>query len=136
MSLVYVWTFSIDENIFMGRTLEDFTEFLQDLEDAEPYIKIVYVHNLGYDFQFLRNVLQFTKVFAREKRKPIYAQWESYYFRCSYILTRQSLYSWAKNEKLPIKKLVGDLDYNKMRTPKTALTNEEIDYCIHDVLVM
>ena len=136
VSLVYVWTFSIDDNIFMGRTLEDFVEFLQDLEDAEPYIKIVYVHNLGYDFQFLRNVLQFTKVFAREKRKPIYAQWETYYFRCSYILTRQSLDSWAKNEKLPIKKLVGDLDYNKMRTPKTALNNEEIDYCIHDVLVM
>ena len=37
---------------------------------------------------------------------------------------------------MPIKKLVGDLDYNKMRTPKTVLTNEEIDYCIHDVLVM
>ena len=136
VSLVYVWTFSIDENIFIGRTLEDFKEFLDDLEEVEPFVKIVYVHNLGYDFQFMRNVLQFTKVFAREKRKPIYAQYESFYFRCSYILTRQSLDSWSKNEKLPVNKLVGDLDYSVMRTPKTELTEKEIEYCIHDVMVM
>ena len=136
VSLVYVWQFSINGNIFMGRTLESFIDFLSELENVEPYVKIVYVHNLGYDFQFLRNVLQFTKVFAREKRKPIYAEYESYYFRCSYILTNQSLSSWAKNEKLPVKKLVGQLDYNVIRTPNTKLTEKEIEYCIHDLLVM
>ena len=136
VSIVYVWQFSIDDNIFMGRTIESFVDFLSELENVEPYVKIVYVHNLGYDFQFLRNVLNFSKVFAREKRKPIYAEYESYYFRCSYILTNQSLASWAKNENLPVKKLVGQLDYNVIRTPKTILTDKEIEYCIHDLLVM
>ena len=52
------------------------------------------------------------------------------------MLTRQSLANWAKNEKLPIKKLVGDLDYTILRTPKTMLTDTELQYCINDVLVM
>ena len=52
------------------------------------------------------------------------------------MLTRQSLANWAKNEKLPIKKLVGDLDYTILRTPKTKLTDTELQYCINDVLVM
>ena len=106
------------------------------MEEIEPYNKIVYIHNFSYEFQFLRNVLDFTEVFAREKRKPIYAKYATYTFRCSYMLTRQSLDSWAKNEKLPIKKLTGNLDYNVIRTPKTPLTEDEINYCINDVLVM
>ena len=52
------------------------------------------------------------------------------------MLTRQSLANWAKNEKLPIKKLVGDLDYTILRTPKTKITDTELQYCINDVLVM
>ena len=135
VSIPYIWQFSIDDNVFIGRTLEDFKYFLYDLEEIEPYNKIVYIHNFSYEFQFLRNVLDFTEVFAREKRKPIYAKYGTYTFRCSYMLTRQSLDSWAKNEKLPIKKLTGNLDYNVIRTPKTALTEDEINYCINDVLV-
>ena len=52
------------------------------------------------------------------------------------MLTRQSLANWAKNEKLPIKKLVGELAYTILRTPKTKLTDTELQYCINDVLVM
>lgn len=135
-SLCYIWQFSIDDNVFIGRTLEDFKDFLNELEYVEPFTKIIYVHNFSFEFQFLCNVLEWSEVFAREKRKPIYAKYESYIFRCSYMLTRQSLANWAKNEKLPIKKLVGDLDYTILRTPKTKITDTELQYCINDVLVM
>lgn len=135
-SIVYVWQCSIDDNVYMGRTLEDFKDFLLKLEEIEPYYKVVYIHNFSYEFQFLRNVLQFNYVFAREKRKPILAKWNTYEFRCSYLLTRLSLENWGIQKNLKVKKLVGDIDYNVLRTPLTNLTKKEIEYCVNDCLVM
>ena len=47
-----------------------------------------------------------------------------------------SLATWAEQRKLSVQKLVGDLDYTILRTPKTALTDKELAYCFNDVLVM
>lgn len=135
-SLCWIWQFSIDDNVFYGRTLEDFKEFMEELDEIEPFIKIIYVHNFSFEFQFLCNIICWDKVFARENRKPIYANVGNYVFRCSYMLTRQSLENWAKDEKLPVKKLVGNLDYTILRTPLTKVSEKELDYCINDVLVM
>ena len=135
-SICYVWQFSINDNVFWGRTLEDFKDFLQELEYYEPHKKIVYIHNFSFEFQFLINVLQFDYVFARQARKPLFAEWSTYQFRCSYFLTNMSLATWAEQRKLSVQKLVGDLDYTILRTPKTALTDKELAYCFNDVLVM
>lgn len=135
-SICYVWQFSINDNVFWGRTLEDFKDFLQELEYYEPHKKIVYIHNFSFEFQFLINVLQFDYVFARQARKPLFAKWSTYQFRCSYFLTNMSLATWAEQRKLSVQKLVGDLDYTILRTPKTVLTDKELAYCINDVLVM
>lgn len=135
-SICYVWQFSINDNVFWGRTLEDFKDFLQELEYYEPHKKIVYIHNFSFEFQFLINVLQFDYVFARQARKPLFAEWSTYQFRCSYFLTNMSLATWAEQRKLSVQKLVGDLDYTILRTPNTKLTNTELAYCFNDVLVM
>ena len=135
-SICYVWQFSINENVFWGRTLEDFKDFLQELEYYEPHKKIVYIHNFSFEFQFLINVLQFDYVFARQARKPLFAEWSTYQFRCSYFLTNMSLATWAEQRKLSVQKLVGDLDYTILRTPKTVLDDKELAYCFNDVLVM
>lgn len=135
-SICYVWQFSINYNVFWGRTLEDFKDFLQELEYYEPHKKIVYIHNFSFEFQFLINVLQFDYVFARQARKPLFAEWSTYQFRCSYFLTNMSLATWAEQKKLSVQKLVGDLDYTILRTPKTKLTDTELAYCFNDVLVM
>lgn len=135
-SICYVWQFSINDNVFWGRTLEDFKDFLQELEYYEPHKKIVYIHNFSFEFQFLINVLQFDYVFARQARKPLFAEWSTYQFRCSYFLTNMSLATWAEQRKLSVQKLVGDLDYTILRTPKTVLTVKELAYCFNDVLVM
>lgn len=135
-AICYVWQFSINDNVFWGRTLEDFKDFLQELEYYEPHKKIVYIHNFSFEFQFLINVLQFDYVFARQARKPLFAEWSTYQFRCSYFLTNMSLATWAEQRKLSVQKLVGDLDYTILRTPKTVLTDKEIAYCFNDVLVM
>lgn len=135
-AICYVWQFSINYNVFWGRTLEDFKDFLQELEYYEPHKKIVYIHNFSFEFQFLINVLQFDYVFARQARKPLFAEWSTYQFRCSYFLTNMSLATWAEQRKLSVQKLVGDLDYTILRTPKTKLTDTELVYCFNDVLVM
>lgn len=135
-AICYVWQFSINDNVFWGRTLEDFKDFLQELEYYEPHKKIVYIHNFSFEFQFLINVLQFDYVFARQARKPLFAEWSTYQFRCSYFLTNMSLAVWAEQRKLKVKKLVGDLDYTVLRTPKTILNDTELAYCFNDVLVM
>lgn len=106
------------------------------MEYYEPHKKIVYIHNFSFEFQFLINVLQFDYVFARQARKPLFAEWNTYQFRCSYFLTNMSLAVWAEQRKLKVKKLVGDLDYTVLRTPKTKLTDTELAYCFNDVLVM
>ena len=106
------------------------------MEYYEPHKKIVYIHNFSFEFQFLINVLQFDYVFARQARKPLFAEWSTYQFRCSYFLTNMSLAVWAEQRKLKVKKLVGDLDYTVLRTPKTKLTDTELAYCFNDVLVM
>jgi hypothetical protein len=135
-AICYVWQFSINDNVFWGRTLEDFKEFLQELEYYEPHKKIIYIHNFSFEFQFLINVLQFDYVFARQARKPLFAEWGTYQFRCSYFLTNMSLAVWAEQRKLKVRKMVGDLDYTILRTPKTVLTDKELAYCFNDVLVM
>lgn len=135
-ALCYIWQFSINDNVFYGRTLEDFADFLHELEFYEPHKKFIYVHNLAYEFAFLINVLKFDYVFARDKRKPIFADCGTYQFRCSYFLTRMSLDTWAHERHLPMQKLVGNLNYTVLRTPKTPLTPDELDYCFHDVLIM
>lgn len=135
-AICYVWQFSINDIVFWGRTLEDFKDFLQELEYYEPHKKIVYIHNFSFEFQFLINVLQFDYVFARQARKPLFAEWSTYQFRCSYFLTNMSLATWAEQKKLSVQKLVGDLDYTILRTPKTKLTDTELGYCFNDVLVM
>lgn len=135
-SICYVWQFSVNDNVFWGRTLEDFKDFLQELEYYEPHKKIVYIHNFSFEFQFLINVLQFDYVFARQARKPLFAEWSTYQFRCSYFLTNMSLATWAEQRKLSVQKLTGNLDYTILRTPKTALTDKELAYCFNDVLVM
>ncbi len=135
-AICYVWQFSINDNVFWGRTLEDFKDFLQELEYYEPHKKIAYIHNFSFEFQFLINILEFNYVFARQARKPLFAEWSTYQFRCSYFLTNMSLAVWAEQRKLKVKKLVGDLDYTILRTPKTKLTDTELAYCFNDVLVM
>lgn len=135
-SLCYHWQFSINDHVFTGRKLEQFKWFLIELNKYCPARKIVYVHFLSHEFQFLLNIFKFDDVFARNAHKPLtaYIKELNTEFRCSYMLTRLSLETWSKD--LPIKKLKGNLNYNIFRTPLTPLTEAEQAYCKNDVLVM
>ena len=83
-------------------------------------------------------MFEWEKVFAIDDRKPNYVLCkQGIEFRCSYQLSGYSLAMVGKNlQKYKVKKLEGDLDYNKIRHCETPLTAEEMAYCVHDVLVV
>jgi len=135
LSLPYIWQFSCNGDVYCRREFSDFLEVLDDLPKDKNII--IWVHNLSYEFHFLSNILHWKSVFARSAHKPIKAvsiEYPNIEFRCSYMLTRLSLATWG--EQLGFPKLVGDLDYNIVRTPLTPLTEKEYGYCERDCLVV
>ena len=68
-------------------------------------------------------------------RKPLYIEIDNnIILRCSYLLSGKSLANIGK--ELGCKKLVGDLDYEKIRTPLTPMTDTETSYCLRDVKIV
>ena len=135
-AVVYIWMIGINDTVLYGRELDELPEALELLRSHATGKPTVYIHNASYDFQFLRNVLHITDVFARTVRKPMKFEANDIEFRCSYMLTRLSLDSWAKSHKLKFKKQKGLLDYDVLRSPLTPLTDDQLKYCEFDILVM
>ena len=136
--LMYIWQFSINDNVYYGRTWEEFRKFLERLEENSDFKKIVFVHNLSFEFQFLRTVFSIKKVMSRKSRKVMSAELNDFNitFRCTYYMSNCALAKLPEVFNLPVEKQVGDLDYDKIRTPKTPLTDKEMKYCEYDCLVV
>ena len=140
--LMYIWQLGINGRVIVGREWHEFTYAMNRIIDVLGvdlhHRIIVYVHSLAFEFQWIFKLFEWHKVFAIQKRKPIYALTESgIEFRCSYILTNYSLEKLGEQlHKYKVKKLVGDLDYSLIRTPLTKLTDKEMQYCINDILVV
>lgn len=138
-AIMYAWKFGIEDGAVIGRTWEQLVILIHSITDVlELSIDrrlICYVHNLGYDFQFFRPYFEFSRVFALDMREPIQAVSEDgIEFRCSYKLSGYSLEKVAEHlTRHTVKKLVGFLDYKKIRTPQTPLTPKEELYLEHDV---
>lgn len=140
--LMYIWMFGIGESVFYGRTWEEFKCFIANVVkffglNAHKRL-VVYVHNLAFEFQFIKHLFEWVRVFAIENRKPVKAIAEcGIEFRCSYILSGRSLKDLAENiPNSDVKKLVGDLDYRVYRHPETELTPKELDYCYNDIEIL
>lgn len=138
LSYMYIWQFSIDTDVFYGRTWSDFRKFLDFLESKIPHKKIVFVHNLSFEFQFLVGQFNITDVFARTKRHVIKCRMVDYNIdlRCTLMMSNKSLKKLGEDYLLDFQKLAGDLDYNKIRNSLTPLTEKELMYCIFDCLVV
>lgn len=135
LSLCYIWQFSFDNTVYYGRYLDDFISILVELCVTDIEFTI-FIHNLSYEYQFLLNIMTMKDVFARQSHKPMYCrsvEFPNITFKCSYMLTRLSLDSWGKS--IGTFKL-HSLDYDVVRTPKTVLTKEELEYCKQDCIVV
>lgn len=141
-AFMYIWQLSINGVKMYGRTWDEFLEVYQELVDHfqthENRRLVIYVHNLSFEFQFIRKLLTWSKVFAMDKRKPIQAiTIDGIEFRCSYILSGFSLAKLGDQlQRYKVSKKVGDLDYSKIRHSKTPLTEKELGYCFSDIEVV
>lgn len=143
-AIMYVWQFGFNGRVIMGRTWQEFFDFLNALVEAlelsDKRFLYIYVHNLSYEFQFIRKWFDWTKIFALKKRKVLYAQYApaGLEFRCSYLLANAGLAHVGDKllSRYPVKKMVGDLDYSRIRHSQTPLTKAEVDYCTHDDFVV
>lgn len=141
-ALMYEWTLCVDGNVIIGRTWEEFmslyTELVTIFKTSLINRLVIYVHNLGFEFQFLRKHLEWATVFAMDIRKPLYAlTTDGVEFRCSYLLSGYKLATVGdKLRKYPVRKMVGDLDYRQIRHSKTLMSDEEFGYCINDALIV
>lgn len=143
IAYMYIWQFAYKNYQIIGRNWLCFEKLIDLFHNHfhTEYKKIhfvIYVHNLSYEFQFIKDRFNFVDVFSIKERIPIKAITDKgIEFRCSYLLSGYSLAKLADNlQSHKIKKLAGDLDYNLIRNSKTELTNKEIGYCINDILVV
>lgn len=141
-AIMYAFTLGINGVSILGRGWGDFEKYINllvsSLTLSDSKRLIIYVHNLAYEFQFLRKRFDFEKVFAISERTPVYAYSElGIEFRCSYILSGYSLKVLGDNlHKYKVQKMVGDLDYSLIRHEKTPLTSKEEGYILNDGLVV
>jgi len=137
-STMYHWQFCMCGNVCFGRTWDEYQIFKSrlayeyKLNDTQKLI--VFVHNLGYEFQHLLWYEKWSDVFANGRRNIITARTDIFEYRCSYKLSNMSLEKFCENSTKCIHiKAKGDLDYSVFRSSSTPLTNEEEGYCYNDV---
>ena len=153
----------VEHQVIMGRTWDELLAFLSVLtkgiefcsenrREASNYKRInayVYVHNLGFEFAFIRNIFEVImskcgknlRVFARDRRNPmrfiVPLNGVNLIFMDSMCLVNKSLENWGKDENLEVQKIKEPDDfYMPIRTPNTKLTDEELNYASNDVETM
>lgn len=136
ISIMYIWQAQIDDYTVTGRSWKEFFRMLRrlaaDLPDNVYFV--FWVHNLSFEFQFLRGVYNFKPddVFLMESRKVLRCDMLQHFeFRCSYIHSNMNLDLYLK--KFGVQHLKTTLDYSVKRYPWTRLTDDELLYCINDV---
>lgn len=139
IAFMYHWQVCVDNSVIFGRTWNEFFKLINYLNDFLDlgYNKrlVCYVHNLAYEFQFMKDFFDIQDLFAKDKRKPLYFFADGIEYRCSYFLSNMNLQKFCENSKLCIHyKLSGDdYDYKKLRTISTPMTIKENGYCFNDV---
>lgn len=142
-SNMYVWQWQFDDITFMGRTWEELEELINSIYKNVTirHMKtICFIHNMSFEFSFVAKELKARginiSIFARKKRKPM--KWildDRIIFLDSMLLTHLPLSKLAK-AYCKTQKLVGELDYTKIRNSKTPLCDNELQYCINDVVIL
>lgn len=140
--IMYIWQFGIFNLVTTGRTWKEFEVLISMVQKIlsldENRRLVIYVHNLPYEFQFIRKHFDWEEVFILTERKPVYATTGGIEFRCSLKLAGgKALANVAKDlQKYKVEKAVGNLDYEQIRTPLTPLTEKELLYCENDIRVI
>lgn len=140
-AIVYIWMFGIEDTVVYGRELDDFKLMMDTLNDYLTKARrklYVYVHNYKYDFQFVKTYFDWDEVFTKSRREILYSRWRNIEIRDSLALSGGTSLAFIGRHLRDkrYQKLVGNLDYSKLRVPITPLTKQELAYCENDIRVL
>ena len=105
----------------------------QDLD----FIPVIACHNLSFDMYGLSTWLNRhdVKVLAKSPRKPITFTVDNALVIWDTLIFTQKPLDYMGRE-CGYEKLTGAWDYDKIRTPETELTNNELAYAMHDIYAL
>lgn len=140
---IYQWCFNFAGYDCIGRRPD---ELILDLEDAVmPSVKrcpegtkcLVFVHNLSYDIQYLKDFLieqyEDFQILATSPHKFITFSAGPFEFRCSYKLSNRSLSKWGSDLGIEHQKKKGLVDYAALHYQDSELTYDDWLYMLYDV---
>lgn len=140
LTFMYGWQFGLDNIVIWGDTFEEVIILFDFLKEKLQYKKsqrlLVFVANLGYEWQFIRKYLNVTKAFLKEKREPIEIEHNDFIILKECLSWGGSLNKLAQ-DYTDLIKLKGDLDYSIYRESYYDFTQEsEWQYIDFDVLTL
>lgn len=135
-SFLYIWQAQLGQWTVTGRSWKEFLRMLHRLarDLAEDEYIVFYVHNLSYEFQYLRGIYDFRpdEVFCTDSRRILKCDMLGHFeLRCSYLHTNMSLDLFLRKMGVEHKKTT--MDYSIRRYPWTKLTDQDLEYCLNDV---
>lgn len=139
---MYIWMLNINGYSTYGRTWEEYSKIMKRVRNIlklNEWTRLpIYIHNLGFESSFMMPRTKPKDVFAVAKHNPL--KWRTplgFEFRDSAKLSGMSLAKTGEDlTEIKLRKMVGDLDYSKIRNSKTPLTEKELGYCLNDVRVL
>ena len=139
-AVVYSYALAIDDTIYHTRRADEFFSLLEkiaaDMELSLDRRLVIYVHNLAYEWQFIKHYMQWDSAFAISSDRRIVRAVSKLgiEFRCSYVLTNKPLAAVGKD--VGVQKMVGDIDHTLIRNSITPLSDEEMGYIDNDVRIL
>lgn len=137
----YLFQFCIYGCVIMCRTYKESGDIFNWLSDymigRHNRRLIMYDHNLGYEYQFCRNIWRINgkKSFALDEHHPVTLELENgIILRDSYKMTNMSLETLTKDWSSTFFKAPEIMDYRKIRTPYMELDSDTLLYSALDVL--
>ena len=139
-AVVYSYALAIDDMVYHARSADEFFPMLEkiaaEMELSLDRRLVIYVHNLAYEWQFIKHYMQWDSAFAISSDRRIVRAVSKLgiEFRCSYVLTNKPLEAVGKD--VGVQKMVGDIDHTLIRNSITPLSDEEMGYIVNDVLIL
>ena len=139
-AIVYSYALAIDDTIYHARSADEFFPLLEkiaaDMELSLDRRLVIYVHNLAYEWQFIKHYMAWESAFAIASDRRIVRAVSTLgiEFRCSYVLTNKPLAAVGKD--VGVQKMVGDIDHTLIRNSITPLSDEEMGYIDNDVRIL
>ena len=141
---IYQWAFVFADGVAIGRKPSELMLWLRRIEAAynlrEDLKCIIFVHNLSYDIQYLKdwayNEWGEFRILATSPHKFITFEAGPYIWRCTFRLSNRSLAKWGKDLGIKETKKSGMIDYDVIRYQDTPLARRDWVYQIYDVLAL